>query len=181
MLALVIIQILEGLKVLHLNYFVHRDVKLGNVLVNSKGCVKVTDFGISKKLGDSEIVCGTFVGTGTHMSPERILGEDYTFPADIWSLGLCVIELASGTYPYGNVAAFPVLFDNLCNKPEPRLQQGRFTEELCGFVVKCLQRKPGDRATVIELQAHEYILANICRVTQNDLVTWLGRVMKEDN
>eukprot|EP00929_Paragymnodinium_shiwhaense_P047156 TRINITY_DN23923_c0_g1_i1.p1 TRINITY_DN23923_c0_g1~~TRINITY_DN23923_c0_g1_i1.p1 ORF type:complete len:341 (-),score=56.94 TRINITY_DN23923_c0_g1_i1:231-1253(-) len=181
MLALVIIQILEGLKVLHLNYFVHRDVKLGNVLVNSKGCVKVTDFGISKKLDESDIVCGTFVGTGTHMSPERILGEDYTFPADVWSLGLCVMELASGQYPYGNVSAFPVLFDNLCNKPEPRLPAGRFTEALCNFVLKCLKRKPGDRATVIELQAHEFILSNITQVTQGDLVTWLNRVMRDED
>ncbi|CAK0815452.1 unnamed protein product [Prorocentrum cordatum] len=75
-LALMMMQILEGLKTLHLSYVVHRDVKLGNILVNSKGFVKVTDFGISKKLGDAEF-CDTFVGTATHMSPERVLGEDY--------------------------------------------------------------------------------------------------------
>lgn len=77
-LALIMMQILEGLKWLHLSYVVHRDVKLGNILVNSQGTVKVTDFGISKKLGESAF-CDTFVGTATHMSPERVLGEDYSF------------------------------------------------------------------------------------------------------
>merc|ERR1712007_351987 len=57
-LALIMMQILEGLKTLHLSYIVHRDVKLA-------------DFGISKKLGDVAVVCDTFVGTATHMSPER--------------------------------------------------------------------------------------------------------------
>merc|ERR1712050_305730 len=144
-LALIMMQILEGLKTLHLSYVVHRDVKLGNILVNSFGTVKVTDFGISKKLGDVGM-CDTFVGTATHMSPERILGEDYSFAADIWSLGLCVYELASGTYPYGSVASFPVLFDNLCNKPEPRLAVGRYSKELCDFVNRQLQRVPARRA-----------------------------------
>lgn len=76
LLALILMQILEGLKTLHLSNVVHRDVKLGNILVNSRGAVKVTDFGISKNLGDPLTVCETFVGTATHMSPERVLGED---------------------------------------------------------------------------------------------------------
>merc|ERR1719230_2473818 len=146
LLAIILMQILEGLKTLHLSYVVHRDVKLGNILVNSRGAVKVTDFGISKKL-DSAVMRDTFVGTATHMSPERVLGEDYSFAADIWSLGLCVYELASGVYPYGSVSCFPVLFDNLCNKAEPRLSKDQYSEALCDFVRCCLRRRPELRAT----------------------------------
>jgi len=175
--SLIMMQILEGLKTLHLSYVVHRDVKLGNILINSRGVVKVTDFGISKKLGDSLEVCDTFVGTATHMSPERVLGEDYSFAADIWSLGLCVYELASGAYPYGSIASFPVLFDNLCNKPEPRLQDrqdaSRFTPQICNFVEHCLQRIPLKRKTAIQLQCHEWILDNMFRVTQAEFIVWL--------
>jgi len=177
-LALIMVQILEGLKILHLGYVVHRDVKLGNILVNSKGMVKVTDFGISKKLGDMS-VCETFVGTATHMSPERVLGEDYSFSADIWSLGLCVYELASGVYPYGSVASFPVLFDNLCNKPEPRLPKARFSPAICDFVECCLKRRPEHRSTTIQLQAHQYILMNMFQVTQEQLIAWLANLMRE--
>lgn len=165
-LALICMQILEGLKTLHLNNVVHRDVKLGNILVNSSGSVKVTDFGISKNLDESAIVCDTFVGTATHMSPERVLGEDYNFSADIWSLGLCVFELASGNYPYGSVPSFPVLFDNLCNKAEPRLSKNKFSPELCRFVEVQLQKEPQKRANAIQLQASEYILGNLPKVNE---------------
>lgn len=177
-LAIMMMQILEGLKTLHLSYVVHRDVKLGNILVNSRGIVKVTDFGISKKLGD-HAVCDTFVGTATHMSPERVLGEDYSFAADIWSLGLCVFELASGQYPYGSIASFPVLFDNLCNKPEPRLTAGRYTPALCDFVSLQLQRRPELRASAIQLQAHKFILTSMFQVKQDELIDWLAGIMHE--
>lgn len=178
-LALIMMQILEGLKILHLMYIVHRDVKLGNILVNSTGSVKVTDFGISKKVGDAQAVCETFVGTATHMSPERVLGEDYAFAADIWSLGLIVYELVSGSYPYGSIASFPVLFDNLCNKPEPRLPVGRFTPEVCNFVQVCLMKQPDLRASAIQLQAHDFILRNLLQVNEGDLVRWLDHLMKD--
>lgn len=178
LLALISMQILEGLKTLHFNNVVHRDVKLGNILVNSRGAVKVTDFGISKNLGEESIVCDTFVGTATHMSPERVLGEDYSFAADIWSLGLCVYELASGAYPYGSIASFPVLFDNLCNKPEPRLPNSKFSAELCEFVEMQLRKRPELRASAIQLQASEYMLVNIPRWSQAALIRWLKSAMK---
>lgn len=178
-LALVCMQILEGLKTLHLSNVVHRDVKLGNILVNSSGSVKVTDFGISKNLDESAIVCDTFVGTATHMSPERVLGEDYGFAADIWSLGLCVYELASGNYPYGSVASFPVLFDNLCNKPEPRLPAKKYSAELCRFVEVQLQKEPQKRANAIQLQASDYILGNLPGVSESSLIKWLTTAMQK--
>lgn len=178
-LAMIMIQILEGLKTLHLSNIVHRDVKLGNILVNSSGSVKVTDFGISKNLNDQDM-CDTFVGTATHMSPERVLGEDYSFKADIWSLGLCVFELASGTYPYGSIASFPVLFDNLCNKPAPQLQPGKFSKEVCDFVKKCLIKEPDGRWSTIKLQNHPFIISNLFKVRQDDLVVWLNRIMSRD-
>lgn len=176
-LALIFMQILEGLKTLHLQFVVHRDVKLGNILISSKGSVKVTDFGISKMMGD-RAMCDTFVGTSMYMSPERVLGEDYGFAADIWGVGLCVYELASGLYPYGSVASFPMLFDNLCNKPLPRLQEGRFSPELCDFVAQSLQRNPKERATAIQLQAHPFIMTRMFQITQQKFQDWLRTVFK---
>merc|ERR1711920_1039032 len=157
-----------------------RDVKLGNILFNSRGVVKVTDFGISKKLGD-HAMADTFVGTATHMSPERILGEAYSYAADIWSLGLCVYELSSGQYPYGSIASFPVLFDNLCNKDEPRLSEKSYSPELCEFIELQLQRRPERRATAIQLQAHRFILHNIFQVKQDQLIAYLRQRMADDD
>jgi len=176
MLALMLMQILEGLKTLHLESVVHRDVKLENILVNSQGFVKVTDFGISKKLGDTSF-CDTFVGTQIYMSPERVLGEGYSFAADIWSLGLCVYELACGSSAYGRVTSYPILFDNLVSKPEPRLPEDKFSPGLCDFVSRQLQRNPEKRSTAIQLQAHRWILDSMA--TEWEFVDWLRRLMQE--
>ena len=78
-------QILEALRYLHDEArVVHRDVKPSNVLVNSAGDAKLSDFGVSGQLANS-VKCNNWVGTVTYMSPERISGGAYSFDSDGWS------------------------------------------------------------------------------------------------
>ncbi|KAF8378245.1 hypothetical protein HHK36_029584 [Tetracentron sinense] len=94
-------KLLHGLSYLHgVRHLVHRDIKPANLLINLKGEPKITDFGISAGLENSMAMCATFVGTVTYMSPERIRNESYSFPADIWSLGLALFECGTGEFPY---------------------------------------------------------------------------------
>jgi mitogen-activated protein kinase kinase 3 len=60
----------------------------------------VTDFGVSAELQNSIAMCGTFVGTFKYMSPERMRSEKYSYASDMWSLGLVLMECATGQYPY---------------------------------------------------------------------------------
>jgi serine/threonine protein kinase len=61
---------------------------------------QVTDFGVSAELQNSIAMCGTFVGTFKYMSPERMRSEKYSYASDMWSLGLVLMECATGQYPY---------------------------------------------------------------------------------
>lgn len=68
--------------------------------------MKLTDFGITKQIDGEESLAGTFVGTLNYMSPERMEGERYSYAGDVWSLGIVLIELATGQYPYKETTGF---------------------------------------------------------------------------
>ncbi|XP_032829743.1 dual specificity mitogen-activated protein kinase kinase 1-like [Petromyzon marinus] len=92
------IAVIKGLAYLREKHqIMHRDVKPSNILVNSRGEIKLCDFGVSGQLIDS--MANSFVGTRSYMSPERLQGTHYSVQSDIWSMGLSLVEMAIGRYP----------------------------------------------------------------------------------
>jgi serine/threonine protein kinase len=150
-------------------------MKPANILINSEGFVKLTDFGITKTLENTAEFCTTFVGTKNYMSPERILGNEYSYASDIWSLGLIVYELATANFPYNFSKVFIEHLDCILKEPEPTLPtNGRFSPELQNFVSRCLRKKAEERDSIIELCAHPWILKYSDRDANLEL--WLAKV-----
>src|SRR3954463_15527912 len=95
------VEIGRGLMAAHQERLVHRDVKPQNVLIDPDGSAKVTDFGISRSLdSDGLTATGRVLGTTDYVAPEQALGEDVTEQSDVYSLGVCLFEMLTGTVPF---------------------------------------------------------------------------------
>lgn len=161
--------ILAGLVYLYENHrIMHRDIKPSNVLVNSRGHIKLCDFGVATETVNS--LADTFVGTSTYMAPERIQGGAYTVRSDVWSVGLTVMELAVGRFPFDTsessagdrASAGPMgildLLQQIVHEPSPKLPKSdAFPPILHEFVAKCLLKRPEERPTPRELYVRPVI------------------------
>ncbi|KAK9815893.1 hypothetical protein WJX72_011527 [[Myrmecia] bisecta] len=150
-------QVLQGLVFLHSRHTVHRDIKPANILVDLDGGAKITDFGISAFVDNTLAVCNTFLGTVTYMSPERINSQPYSFPADIWSLGLALLECATGQYPYDASVGPLQLMIQVVGEAAPVPAAGTCSEEFCDFISQCLQKDPFKRPSADALLKHAFI------------------------
>ncbi|XP_019199344.1 mitogen-activated protein kinase kinase 6 [Ipomoea triloba] len=163
-LAVVCKQVLQGLVYLHNErHVIHRDIKPSNLLVNHKGEVKITDFGVSAMLANSMGQRDTFVGTYNYMAPERISGSTYDYKSDIWSLGMVILECAIGRFPYiqsENQQEWPSFYELLqaiVGSPPPAAPPDQFSPEFCSFVSACIQKDPRDRSSALDLLTHAFI------------------------
>lgn len=161
--------IIEGLIYLYdVHRIIHRDIKPSNVLVNSSGKVKICDFGVSGELINS--IANTFVGTSTYMSPERIQGAAYSVKGDVWSLGLMLVELATGKFPFGSGAMGVLdLLQLIVREPAPTLDSHIFPS-LSEMVIQCLKKDPKERASLTELLNSEFI--NEAKKKRVDMAKW---------
>ncbi|KAK9117241.1 hypothetical protein Sjap_016188 [Stephania japonica] len=151
-------KLLHGLNYLHgERHLVHRDIKPANLLINLKGEPKITDFGISAGLENSVAMCATFVGTVTYMSPERIRNENYSYPADIWSLGLALFECGTGEFPYTANDGPVNLMLQILYDPSPSPSKESFSPEFCSFIDACLLKDADARPTADQLLSHPFI------------------------
>ncbi|KAL5857226.1 hypothetical protein ACOSQ3_004684 [Xanthoceras sorbifolium] len=148
-------QILNGLKYLHDQNVVHRDIKCANILVDASGSVKLADFGLAKATKTNDVK--SCKGTAFWMAPEvvNLKNHGYGLAADIWSLGCSVLEMLTRRPPYSHLEGMQALFK--IGKGEPPPVPNMLSGDAQDFILKCIQVNPSDRPTAAELLDHSFI------------------------
>ncbi|KAG8298690.1 Dual specificity mitogen-activated protein kinase kinase 7 [Homalodisca vitripennis] len=141
---------------------IHRDVKPSNILIDERGNVKLCDFGISGRLVDSKAKTKN-AGCAAYMAPERIDPPDprkpaYDIRADVWSLGITLVELATGVFPYKDCKCdFEVLSKVMQDDPPSLPTDKNFSTDFQNFVKMCLTKNYKNRPKYKELLEHPFL------------------------
>ena len=151
--AVYISQVLEGLKFLHEQGVVHRDIKCANILVTKTGDIKIADFGIASKLNDQSGV--DVMGTPYWMAPEVIELNGASYASDIWSVGCTVLELLVGQPPYFDLPPMTALY-HIVQDDHPPIPDTVSTN--CIDWLLCIFKKdPDQRPSAAKLFNHRWL------------------------
>ncbi|CAJ0751137.1 8180_t:CDS:10 [Entrophospora sp. SA101] len=162
---------LKGISYLHKSRVIHRDIRSDNILLNNNGDIKIADFAQSIQLTDKQPYCDSVVGTPYWMAPEVILGSQYGTKADIWSLGIVMIEMAEGDPPYiehpGLKAVVMIAKHGIPDLVNPE----RWTKIFKDFLANCIETDTTKRKSADELltvQDHNEIYSGYVNIVSNN-------------
>jgi len=157
-----------GLDYIHDKKLIHRDIKSGNVLITMKGEVKVADFGVSAQLSSIHSKRDTMIGAPFWIAPEVIKEEPYSFKADVWSLGISIIEMAEGKPPNSDIHPMRALF-MIPSKPSPTLKEpSKWSAEMNDFIAQCLKKDPAERKSSKQLRDHPFVKSVVDGLLKNN-------------
>lgn len=155
-------QTLEALNYLHENKIIHRDLKAGNILFTLDGDIKLADFGVSAKNTRTIQRRDSFIGTPYWMAPEVVMCETskdrpYDYKADIWSLGITLIEMAQIEPPHHELNPMRVLLKIAKSDPPTLAQPSKWSSDFKDFLKKCLEKNVDARWSATQLLQHPFV------------------------
>ena len=160
-------QVLGALRFAHRKGVVHRDIKPHNVMADADGRLKVTDFGIARAGVSQMTEAGSIIGTAQYLSPEQARGAAVDQRSDLYSIGIVLYEMLTGTVPFTGESPVEIAMKHLSDTPRPpSLQRPEIPPDLDMVVLRALAKNPDDR-----FQTAEEMEAELGRVAQGAGVT----------
>ena len=135
-------QVCQGLAVAHRHGIIHQDLKPQNILIDRKGLVRITDFGLARSLeGPEGRASKGLAGTPAYLSPEQARGEKADARSDIYSLGVILYEMVTGRRPFEADTTAKIIDKHIAEKPvEPSRWNPRLPPALEALILKCLEK-----------------------------------------
>jgi len=155
--AYILREVLQGLKYLHSMHRIHRDIKSDNVLLGTKGEIKLADFGFAAQMTKDRRTRSTLIGTPYWMAPELISGSENGEGVDVWSLGIVLYELLEGHPPYIDIPGTKALFLIMAHGIPPLRNPERFSSCIKDFLEQCLTKDVSMRAASDDLLKHSLL------------------------
>ncbi|MDP2436141.1 MAG: protein kinase [archaeon] len=146
-------QTCAALQFLHAQPKVHRDIKAGNLMLNKRGTVKLGDFGLCSSIGTAHKL-NTQVGSPFWMAPEIISGEGYDTGADIWSLGITILEATHREHEFFNRNPMTAMFQIVSEDPPALEDPSAWSPHFKSFLALCLTKDPAQRPAAAQLLSH---------------------------
>jgi hypothetical protein len=150
------LQICSGLKEAHAQGIVHRDLKPENVMIDAQGNVKIMDFGIARSMEAGTRLTGSMVGTPAYMAPEQVGGKPVDYRTDIYSLGLMLYEMFTGTPAFTADNSIAVALKQMREDPPPPHEiEPNIPVATERAILKCLEKDPAKRfQSIAELESN---------------------------